>query len=523
MLVHSQSRTLLMQAPDPARILALMPAVEVPGNGYNVAIKHTAAATKILRSMGVEAPSPIMSYYDWPKIKGVWQPFDHQKTTAEFLTMHPRCFCLNEMGTGKTASVLWAADFMMKTKQCQRVLICAPLSTLERVWADAVFDTLMHRTVSVVHGSREKRKLALSVHADFYVINHDGISIGEIRELIQGRSDIDLIVVDEGSMFRNSNTDKWRAMERLINKPFERKLWWLTGTPAPNGPDDVWAQCKLVSPLRVPKFFGAFRRQVMFEVSEHIWKPRPNGFVVAYAAMQPAIRFKKEDCLTLPPVVTEQWQCDLSEQQAKYVKDMLTVMKVDHDNGREITAVNAADKVNKLRQIMLGSVKIGENEYTVLDSKPRQKLLREAIEFASAKVLVIVPFKGAINQLKDVVSKYTSVGVLNGDVSQAQRNKIVRDFKTADDPHTLLCHPKVMAHGLNLVEADVLVFYGPIYSNDEFRQVVERFNRPGQTRKMTVIRIGAHPMEWAIYKMVDERDINQTSILELYNAALEMK
>jgi ERCC4-related helicase len=73
-----------------------------------------------------------------------------------------------------------------------------------------------------------------------------------------------------------------------------------------------------------------------------------------------------------------------------------------------------------------------------------------------------------------------------------------------------------MAHGLNLTEADMLIFYAPIFSNDEAMQVIERFNRPGQTRKMTVIRMAAHKLEWDIYKMLDGRQQDQASILDLY-------
>jgi SNF2 family DNA or RNA helicase len=108
--------------------------------------------------------------------------------------------------------------------------------------------------------------------------------------------------------------------------------------------------------------------------------------------------------------------------------------------------------------------------------------------------------------------------VLNGDVSAGNRSKIIEAFKSGKDPHVLLCHPAVMAHGLTLTEADMLIFYAPIYSNDEFQQVVERFNRTGQTLKMTVVKIAAHPIEWEIYKIIDSRTVSQNSILSLYKS-----
>jgi uncharacterized DUF497 family protein len=62
-----------------------------------------------------------------------------------------------------------------------------------------------------------------------------------------------------------------------------------------------------------------------------------------------------------------------------------------------------------------------------------------------------------------------------------------------------------MSHGLNLTEADTLIFYAPIYSNDEFQQVTERFNRAGQKNKMTIVRMAAHPLEWEIYRLLANR------------------
>jgi SNF2 family DNA or RNA helicase len=85
----------------------------------------------------------------------------------------------------------------------------------------------------------------------------------------------------------------------------------------------------------------------------------------------------------------------------------------------------------------------------------------------------------------------------------------------------LLCHPKVMAHGLNLTVADTIVFYAPIYSNEESQQVMDRINRKGQKRSTTIIRLGATQLEWNIYNVVEGRRLTQESILELYQQELQ--
>ena len=159
--------------------------------------------------------------------------------------------------------------------------------------------------------------------------------------------------------------------------------------------------------------------------------------------------------------------------------------------------------------------------YSTIDHRYRVADLIDAIDEASAKVIVIVPFKGIINELAIELEKRYTVGLLNGDVSAGARTKIIQAFKTQPDPHVLLCHPKVMAHGLNLTEADTTIFYAPIYSGDEYQQVIERFNRTGQTRHMSIVRLAAHPLEWDIYKAVDNRQITQSTILDLYKSVTE--
>lgn len=513
MLVHKPTKSLLLKAVDPFMVRDLLPKSKtLDHDDYNLAIKHTVETTKVLRNIGYDdTPAPIQTHYNWP---GKYNPFAHQRVMSEVMTLNKRVFNLSEMGTGKTASTLWAADHLMQEGKVKKVLILATLSTLDRVWLHDIFDVLMHRSAVIVHGDRHVREAALKADVDFYITNHDAVKIPWLVEHLRKRSDIGLIIIDEASMFRNGTTKKYRQLQRLIRD--DQRLWLLTGTPCPNAPTDAWALAKLVSPARVPQYFGSFKRQTMTQLTQFKWAPRPDAYNIAYEAMQPAVRFKKIDCIDLPPVITEDRQCELTKDQLRAFNEMRTLM-IAEAKDHQITAVNAADKINKLRQILCGAVKDPKtDEYLSIPHAPRTAVLLEAIEQASAKVIVIVPFKGIIKELHKEVSKHYSVAVLNGDVSPKTRDKIIRSFKESADPHVLLCHPKVMAHGLNLTEADTMVFYAPIYSNDEYQQVVERFNRAGQTRKMTVIRIAAHNVEWAIYKMVDNKKVTQDNILNLY-------
>lgn len=537
MLVHTDSNSLLLRVRDPSQIQELIPKHKlISVQGHNLAIKHSLDGVRILRNLGINAPSPILHYYGWP---GKFTALAHQKDTAAMLTLNTRAFVLNETGTMKTASALWAADYLMKIGAVKKCLITAKLSTLEAVWLKEIFTVLMHRSATVLYGDKARRLERLASDVDFYIINHEGKAVIQ-KELLK-RDDIDLIICDEYSEYRNHTTEKFKVLESLVRKDAGMRFWGMTATPCPNAPTDAFALTKLISPSRLPEYFGEFKRQTMYQITKYRWKPKEGSTDIAFHAMQPAVRYRKADCLDLPPVVTEERTCALSPEQKKAFDRMRLDFVAEARAGVQITAVNAADKINKLRQILCGVVKAKGREYgfhesmsakefagnfTNLDKegyieiphKPRLDVLLECIQEASAKVIVVVPFKGILRVLEKEVSKHYSCAIMNGDVTPANRNKIITAFKTDTDPHVLLCHPQVMAHGLNLTEADMCIFYAPIYSNDQFQQVVERFNRPGQTRKMTVIRIGAEKirLEWDIYAALDTRQEGQLDILDMY-------
>lgn len=515
-LIDPKTESVVLHTADPLELRDLLPRSKtLPHPLYNFATQHTIESTRVLRNMGFEVPAPIRSQYSWP---GRFVPYEHQILMAEFLTMHRRCFNLSEMGTMKTNAALWAADWLMKTKRVRKVLVISPLSTLESVWQNDIFETLPHRTTAVLHGAKDRRLKYLGIDADFYVLNHDGLKINELRKAIMERPDIDLIIVDEAGMYRNATSAKYKALAQVVNNRPDARLWLMTGTPCPNAPTDAWALARLVSPERVPRYAGAFKTDTMLKITQFKWVPRIDAFEKAYEAMQPAIRFKKKDCISLPPVTTQDHSAQLSPAQAAAVKQLKDHMITSGANGAKVTAVNAADQINKMRQVLCGALKDpASGVYHPLPHAGRLKALLDAIEMANAKVLVVVPFKGIIRVLEQEVSKTHTCAIVNGDVPMNKRSEIFKAFKTCADPQVLLCHPAVMAHGLNLTEADMLIFYAPIYSNDEVEQVNERFNRAGQTRPMTIVRIGAHPLEWSIYKMTDVRRQAQNSILELYD------
>lgn len=521
MIIDLETRSVVLKAEDPFLIRDLLPKASRSINhpDYNTVVRYNLETARVLNNIGVKVVSPIEHDYDWP---GKYAPKPHQRVMSSFMTLHQRCFNLSEMGTMKTAAALWAADYLMKLGAVRKCVILSPLSTLNTVWMHDIFDVLMHRNAVVLRGDKDSRARKIAANVDFYVVNHDGLGIRQVRDFLRSE-EIDLFIIDEASKFRNDDTDKYKFLAGIL-KPRHR-LWLMTGTPIPNHPVDAWALARMVSPKNVPEHRGTFERSTMYQIPEtKKWKPKPQAKEVVYAALQPAVRFEKRDCgLNLPPVTIKRYEARLSKEQQVAFDAMRKEMKAEIASGIYVTAINAADRINKLRQICLGSIKDqATGKYVTIDHKPRMAETLSIIRSATAKALVIVPFKGIIRELeRELIAAGLTVGVLNGDVSQTARDKIIHRFKNEPDPETLLCHPQVMAHGLNLTEADLLLFYGPIYSNDDYEQVVERNNRVGQVRPMTIARLGAVPLEWSIYGLVDAKGATQSGILQLYRELTE--
>lgn len=517
MYADAESRSLAFFADDPFAIRDLLPKSRTLGrDDYNVACLWSLDNVRVLRNLGFDAPLPP---YTFP---GKFKPYEHQLAMYEFGLTHRRFFNLSEPGTMKTAPTLWAADTLMNEGIIKKAAIFTTLSTLEPVWEREIFDTVWHRTWAEAHGSAVKRAKAMAADVDFYIINHHGTLADEVWKACRKRDDINLIIVDEGSIFRQPGTDMYKALKSMIRA--DQRVWWLTGGPCPNEPADCWSQCRIINPGAVPMSKGTFKRETMVGIDRGTythWAPKVGAMRRVYEVMQPAIRFEKKDCIQLPPVVTIKFQTQLTPEQTKAFKDMKKDM-VAEIGTTKFNAVNAADKITKLRQILCGCIKLpsvdgAPERYIPIPHAPRLNTLCEVIDSAVAKVIVIVPFKGIIQELaRELRARKYTVGVINGDVSPGQRKSIITAYKTETDPHILLCHPKVMAHGLNLTEADLMVCYAPIYGNDDYSQVIERFNRAGQKNKMTIARIAAHPIEWEIYKMIDNDAATQKTILDLY-------
>ncbi|MDB4725778.1 SNF2-related protein, partial [Akkermansiaceae bacterium] len=303
--------------------------------------------------------------------------------------MNKRAFNLSELGTGKSLASLWAYDYLRSIGQMNKALVISPLSTLERTWADEIFQHFPHLTYTVLHGAKDKRIKLLKEDFDVYIINHDGVGI--IEPHLKDRTDIDLVIVDEiAQCARNAGTTRWRKINTVVNKhKAPRACWGMSGTPTPNAPTDAWAQCRLVVPDAVPPYFNRFKGQVMKQLSQFQWIAKEGATETVREVMQPSVRFTRDECLDLPPLMYETRQVPLTKDQGKAYKEMLTKLRIQAEEG-DITAVNEAVKMGKLVQIACGVVYAPDGTEVTIPATPRIEETRSICHSAQGKVIVFV-------------------------------------------------------------------------------------------------------------------------------------
>jgi SNF2 family DNA or RNA helicase len=508
-----ENRAVAVRVKRPAHILAAIPKSRLLPDG-RVLVHWGVDEMRVLQNLGVKsAPSPIMRDYNWP---GMYKPFEHQKTVAAFLTMHSRAFNFGEQGTGKTMSAAWAADYLMEKGLIKRVLIVCPVSVMDNAWRSDLFKTLMHRRVDIAHGSAEQRRKVIQGNAEFVIINYDGVPIMMEYLMLAG---FDLVIADEANAVKTTSTRRWKSMAKLV-KP-NTWLWMMTGTPAAQSPVDAYGLAKLVNPNGVPRFFNGFREQVMQKVTNFKYIPRPNAKDIVHAALQPAIRFTKKECLDLPEITYVTRHVPMTQQQKHYYDEFRKHMLISAA-GEQITAANAAVKLNRLLQIASGASYTESGAILDYDISNRYRVLEEVISETDRKVLVFVMYTHAIQALQSRLKEdgYT-VGVINGAVSAGERTRLFRAFQDDPDPRILIIQPQSAAHGVTLTAADTIVWWGPTSSLEIYAQANARPHRAGQKFPCTVVRLEGAPVERHVYSMLDNNIDVHTQIVEMYRKLLD--
>jgi SNF2 family DNA or RNA helicase len=503
------------------QVIGKIPDARQLSNGY-VAFPRTLFNCQMARWLGLPSP-PIMDGYDWPIIADR-KPLKHQILTSNFMVLHQKCLNLSDMGTMKTLSTLWAADWLMTKFPGTCSLIVCPRSITQRVWGDEIFSNFGGRRKFVIlDGPPKKRLEKLNKPHDFYIINYDGLKVGAHRrrrgwefdslaKAILERKDLQVVIIDEADAFKDGRTDRSRvARHLLLDRAY---VWLLTGTPTPQAPSDAHGLALFINNAGGESYYSFFRR-TMVQVSQWKWLPSRDGYEQARKLLQPAIRVAIRDVWDGPERTVQQRSIKLTAEQIRLLKDLKYRLKVETKKGAAIIPANEAVSRTKALQIILGAIYDHDHIAHEVDARDRLEETLRVIEQSVGKVLCFVGLTSIVELLHQwLAARGISVSKVIGLTTDKERAEIFGAFQEKDAPRVLVADPGTMAHGLNLYAATTVLWYGPTDRSGLYVQGNARAHRPGQKHPVTVVQLAATALERAIFRRLEQNISLQGAMLD---------
>lgn len=431
---------------------------------------------------------------------------DYQHRAIDFIKDKRRCFLILDMGLGKTASTLSAMSDLLDSMMVSRVLVIAPLRVASSVWKQECtkWEQLKHLRVSVCLGTERQRLAALSRTADIYTINRENVPW--IVAHYGDKWPFDAVVIDESSSFKSASSGRFKALRKVM--PKTNYAVCLTGTPAPNGLLDLWAQVYLVD-------FGASLGRTMHGYKQRFFEsdymgykftPRAGAQEQIHKAIAPiALSMRAEDYLQLPQRIDLTEYIDLPSTALELYKDFERELLAELPTGEEIEAMNAAVLANKLLQLSNGAMYTDDQGAWREIHTAKIDALKELVEANDEPILVAYGYK---TDLVRLIESFPEAVVLDKDpetIARWNRGEI----------KILLAHPASAGHGLNLQDGGALcVWFGLTWSLELYQQFNARLHRQGQQKPVRIVHLVARGcIDERVVSVLSDKDAQQSSLM----------
>lgn len=418
----------------------------------------------------------------------IFKPHAYQQHCIEQILKVKKLGLFLDMGLGKTVTTLTAVKELKYNRfQVRRVLIIAPKKVAEGTWTKeaAKWDHTKMLRVSPVLGSQTKRIRALNTPADLYIINRENVVW--LVDYYRNAWPFDMVVVDESSSFKSHSAKRFKALASVGS--YIDRLVELTGTPSPNGLDDLWAQVFLLDGgERLGKRYTQFRERYFQPdkrgadgmIYSYEVKPGSEGSILERIS-DICISMKAEDYLQLPDITYHEIPVELDSKASKayYEMEREMVLALPEDE-EEISVTSAAALSNKLLQLANGAVY--DEDHSVHEVHGcKVEAFMELIESLQGKpALVFYNFQHDRTRILKALEK---TGLR------------VRELKTTQDEDDwnarkidiLLTHPASSAYGLNLQQGgNHVIWFGLTWNYELYTQANKRLHRQGQEEKVII-------------------------------------
>lgn len=444
-------------------------------------------------------------------------PFNYQKFMIEKIITTPRLGLFVPMGMGKSACTLSAINSLLNDYlEIKRVLIIGPLNVSKFTWEDEKnkWVEFQDLTISKAIGNEEKRIKAINSDSDICIINRENVDWLQ-NYYIENKiyPNFDMIVLDESSSFKNRASKRFKAIKNISLSA--RRILLLSGTPSPNGIEDLWSQMYLLDRgVRLGRTITEFRNRYMVKASNifNIYKPRKGADLLVYEKIKDITVSLKNNELKLPMKIEKSIDITLPDKVKKEYNNLEKDYFLELE-GKEITAMNAAVVMNKLIQVASGAIYTGnEREYISLHSE-KIEALRKILENTGENVMVFYNYEHEKTRIFKALSDF------NPRTLESEKDK--RDWDEGNI-RLLVVHPASAGHGLNLQTGGrIIVWFSLTWNLEYYEQANARLHRLGQDKTVFIYRlICKDTVDEEVEKRLKNKACSQEEMLDYIRAKI---
>lgn len=416
-----------------------------------------------------------------------FRPHAYQAHCIEKILRIKKLGLFLDMGLGKTVTTLTAVKELKYNRfQVRKVLVIAPKKVAEGTWTREKdkWDHTRILRVSAVLGSHAKRIRALNTPADLYIVNRENVAW--LVDYYRNSWPFDMVVVDESSSFKSHKAKRFKSLASV--SPHIDRMVELTGTPSPNGLEDLWAQIYLLDGgERLGKRYTQFRERY-FDPGDrgadviYNYKAKPGSKeCILQKISDICISMKAEDYLELPEITYHEVPVELDVKSRKAYGDLERKMVLElPEEGDEISVASAAALSNKLLQLGNGAIYDDDRNYHEVHGCKVEAFLELVESLQGKPALVFYNFQHDKVRILDALAK-TRLRV------RILQNAVDEDDWNAGRIDILLAHPASSAYGLNLQQGgNHVVWFGLTWNYELYAQANKRLHRQGQKERVIV-------------------------------------
>jgi len=452
------------------------------------------------------------------------QMHDYQNRAVDMIEKEPYCALFLSCGLGKTVTTLTAIADLLEGCVISKVLVIAPKRVAQTTWKDEInnWKHLKGLRLSVIDGTADQRRAAMMVDADIYTISRDSI-VWLIQEYGGVKLPYDLVVIDELSSFKNHASKRFKALRKV--RKFIPRVVALTGTPAPNGLIDLWAQMYLIDEgQRLGKSIGRYRDEFFTAGS------RNGDIIFSYVPKSPAeeteqkistrisdicLSMKAEDFLKMPDRMSLYDYVELPPKAMEAYRTFEREQVLELINSDEpLSAASAAALGNKLQQMAGGQVYDSDRKVIDVHDEKIEKL-KEIVEASNGEpVLVAYAFKHEQARIMEALKEFKP--------RKLETAQDIADWNEGKAP-LMVAHPASVGHGINIQKGGhILVWFGNTWSLELYQQFNARLYRQGQMKPVMIHHIVAkNTIDEKIIKALEGKKQTQDGLMQSIKELME--